>query len=101
MLLSQNSNASSTGHAEGAAGIMGLQKALLVLLNRSAPPNINFTRIRPEVAVDYGSKVVFPLGENMSLVNREGLLWAGVNSFGAGGTNAHGEFADVCAKCHY
>ncbi|KXS22005.1 thiolase-like protein [Gonapodya prolifera JEL478] len=77
------------GHAEGAAGIMGLQKAILVLLNRSAPPNINFTRIRPEVAIDYGSKVVFPLGENMNLGDREGLLWAGVNSFGAGGTNAH------------
>ncbi|KAJ3339335.1 alpha,alpha-trehalase nth1 [Gonapodya sp. JEL0774] len=86
------------GHSEGAAGIMGLMKTILVLMHRSVPPNIHFETLRADVKLDYPGKVVFPLGTNKSLEDREGLLWAGVNSFGAGGTNAHVVLQEYPAK---
>jgi acyl transferase domain-containing protein len=74
------------GHSEGASGITEFIKALLSIHYRFAPPNINFTKLRPDVAVDE-TKVY--LSDGVDLSGRKLPLRAGVNSFGAGGTNAH------------
>ncbi|KXS17636.1 ketoacyl-synt-domain-containing protein [Gonapodya prolifera JEL478] len=85
------------GHSEGAAGITGLIKAILVLLHREVPPNIHFDEIRPEVKIDV-SKIVIPTGSSYSLADRPFPIRAGVNSFGAGGTNAHVLIEEVKVK---
>ncbi|KAI9034663.1 thiolase-like protein [Hyaloraphidium curvatum] len=77
------------GHSEGAAGITEFMKATLTIHNHKIPPNINFKTLRPDVTL--APEVVLPVGAPVPLEPRApGVpLRAGVNSFGAGGTNAH------------
>jgi len=74
------------GHSEGASGITEFVKALLSLHYRVAPPNINFATLRPDVVLD---QTKIHLSNGVDLSGRALPLRAGVNSFGAGGTNAH------------
>ena len=75
------------GHLESASGIAGLIKAVLVLHNEYIPPNLHFTGLNPHISLD-DTRFVLPT---------DGLAWpadgaprfAGVSSFGFGGTNAH------------
>ncbi|MBK3589714.1 hypothetical protein JHN49_41145, partial [Streptomyces sp. MBT57] len=77
----------NVGHLEGAAGIVGLLKALLALRHRRLPASLNFASPGPRI----------PLAELGLDVQRELTEWpaperelvAGVSSFGMGGTNAH------------
>lgn len=79
---------SSIGHLEGAAGIAGFIKAVLMLQHRKIPKQLHFHK--PNRHVDWPS---------MNLqVNRQLSDWqaepeqqriAGISSFGFGGTNAH------------
>ncbi|MET9804799.1 beta-ketoacyl synthase N-terminal-like domain-containing protein, partial [Streptomyces sp. NPDC006368] len=77
----------NVGHLEGAAGIVGLLKAVLALGHRRLPPSLNFETPNPAI----------PLAELGLEVQRELTDWpapgeplvAGVSSFGMGGTNAH------------
>ncbi|KAJ3336930.1 hypothetical protein HDU93_001893 [Gonapodya sp. JEL0774] len=85
------------GHSEGAAGITGLIKTILVLQHREVPPNIHFHELRPDARID-ASKVVIPAGASYSLNDRPFPLRGGVNSFGAGGTNAHVLLEEVKLK---
>lgn len=75
------------GHLEAAAGIAGLIKLALILKNRQIPKNLHFHHPNPKIPFDqYKIKVASSLEdipENISPVT------GGVNSFGAGGTNAH------------
>ncbi|MBO1361880.1 SDR family NAD(P)-dependent oxidoreductase [Acetobacter sacchari] len=75
------------GHLEAAAGVAGFIKALLCLRYGVAPPQANLSALNP----------LIPFEELGILVSRDGLtplsgvtgaLYAGVNSFGYGGTNA-------------
>lgn len=76
------------GHLEGASGIAGFIKAALVLKNRSVPPNLHFKN--PNPSIDFSSLGLKVPTENIALANSgEHLPLAAVNSFGAGGTNAH------------
>jgi len=84
-------------HSEGAAGITGLIKAIMVCLKREVPPNIHFNTLRPDAKIDT-DKVKIPAGSAMSLADRPFPLHAGVNSFGAGGTNAHVLVEEVKVK---
>lgn len=43
---------SNIGHLEGAAGVAGLIKAIMVLEKGVIPPNINFERPNPKILVD-------------------------------------------------
>lgn len=79
---------SNTGHLGTAAGITGLIKTVLCLVNEQFVPTINLEELNPKVA-DEG-----PLFEVLTT----GRAWprtegrtrrAGVSSFGVGGTNAH------------
>lgn len=79
---------SSIGHLEGAAGIAGFIKTVLMLQHRKIPKQLHFHR--PNRHVDW---------QAMNLnVNRQLSDWqiepelqriAGISSFGFGGTNAH------------
>ncbi|USP78512.1 polyketide synthase PKS9 [Curvularia clavata] len=77
---------SNMGHPEGASGIAGVIKALLVLEKGIIPPNVYPERINPAVAAA-GPNLKFPL--EPTIWPKSGLRRVSVNSFGYGGTNAH------------
>ncbi len=75
------------GHAESAAGVAGLIKAILMLKHGIIPPHLHLKR--PNPMIDWASMPIevptrledWPAGYARRL--------AGVSSFGMGGTNAH------------
>jgi amino acid adenylation domain-containing protein len=75
------------GHLEAAAGIAGLIKVVMSLQHEQIPPHIHFKEINPYIPID----------EMPLIIPDKGLPWksntkprfAGVSSFGFGGTNAH------------
>ncbi|GAB3700042.1 SDR family NAD(P)-dependent oxidoreductase [Nocardiopsis oceani] len=73
------------GHLEGAAGIVGLLKVVLSLSHGQLPPSLNYERPHPEIDMD-GLRLA-------PQVTREPwpaqAPFAGVSSFGMGGTNCH------------
>ena len=75
------------GHAEAASGIAGLIKAVLCLEHRTIPPSLHFSEPNPRIAWDELPLVVArtaqPWPEELT------PAFAGVNSFGVTGTNAH------------
>ncbi|CAM9935418.1 unnamed protein product, partial [Chrysoparadoxa australica] len=75
------------GHLEGAAGIAGLIKAVMVLQHQAAPPNLHFSKLNPAIDVE-GFPVVFPAIGSLAPLQGSGT-YAGVSSFGFGGANAH------------
>ena len=74
------------GHLEPASGLAGLLKALLALNHGILPPSLHFDEPNPHIEFD---------DLNLSVCTQPLLLpnsaeqYAGVNSFGFGGTNAH------------
>ncbi len=77
---------SNIGHLEAAAGIAGLIKLTLILKNRLIPPNLHFQKPNPKIPFDQ-YRLRIPV--SLETIEKEGPLLGGVNSFGAGGTNAH------------
>jgi acyl transferase domain-containing protein/acyl carrier protein len=75
------------GHLEAGAGVAGVIKAVLTLEHETIPRSLFFERLNPHVSIDgtrlavAGATVAWPRGP----VPR----FAGVSSFGFGGTNAH------------
>ncbi|MFE7076293.1 SDR family NAD(P)-dependent oxidoreductase [Streptomyces sp. NPDC057620] len=75
------------GHAEAAAGIAGLIKAILCLEHGTVPPNLHLNNPNPAVAWDE-----LPLQiptQATALPERDRPHVAAVSSFGFSGTNAH------------
>ena len=73
------------GHLEAAAGIAGLIKTVLCLQNQAIPANLHFQEINPLINLAE-AKISIP----QQLQPWENLeRYAGVSSFGFGGTNAH------------
>jgi acyl transferase domain-containing protein len=77
---------SGIGHLEGAAGIAGIIKSVLVLESAIIPPNVNFEKANPKISADQ-LRLHFPQ-KNMPWPNNY-LRRISVNSFGVGGTNGH------------
>ena len=75
------------GHLESAAGIAGVIKAALCLRNRFIPPNLHFKKLNPHIQLE-GTRLRVPV-EGHEWVVKGGLRFAGVSSFGFGGTNGH------------
>jgi len=75
------------GHLEAAAGVAGLTKAALALRYETIPPHLNLDEPNPEIPFEElrlrvpTSVTPWPRGATPR--------YAGVNSFGFGGTNAH------------
>lgn len=72
------------GHLDVAAGMVGLLKAVLVLDAGRIFPQPGFTEVNPGVPLASSAFAISPAG-----VDRPGLRYAAVSSFGMGGTNAH------------
>jgi phthiocerol/phenolphthiocerol synthesis type-I polyketide synthase E len=74
------------GHADVAAGVIGLIKAILAVKHREIPPSLHYHSPNPEI--DFPMS---PFCVNNELVEWEACdspLRAGINSLGMGGTNA-------------
>jgi acyl transferase domain-containing protein/thioesterase domain-containing protein len=80
---------SQIGHLEGAAGIAGLVKAILVLRHRHAPAQAGFDTPNPRFRWDGAGMEVPRTGRDLPA---EGGL-AAVSSFGISGTNTHAVLA--------
>ncbi|MDQ5837035.1 MAG: AMP-binding protein, partial [Acidobacteriota bacterium] len=74
------------GHLESAAGIAGLIKVVLALVNEAIPPHLQLRRLNPHITLD-GTAIRIPTTLQPWRRGRKRL--AGVSSFGFGGTNAH------------
>jgi acyl transferase domain-containing protein/NADPH-dependent curcumin reductase CurA len=78
---------SNFGHLEAAAGVAGLIKAALALEHQEIPPNLHFKKLNPHIELDANhfalANAVRPWPRSKS------PRFAGVSSFGFGGTNAH------------
>jgi acyl transferase domain-containing protein len=74
------------GHADAAAGVAGLIKSALAVNSGLIPPTPGFTQPNPALGMEPTSFVV-----SSSAVDWTGdqERWAGVSSFGIGGTNVH------------
>nr|UFZ14059.1 PKS I [Streptomyces sp.] len=80
------------GHLEGAAGVVGLVKALLCVKHRELAPSLNFTHPHPGIPLD---ELRLAVQQTTSpWPHPEAPLLAGVSSFGMGGTNCHVVLAD-------
>ncbi|MEV4944054.1 type I polyketide synthase, partial [Streptomyces zaomyceticus] len=77
----------NVGHLEGAAGMVGLLKALLSLTHREIPASLNFET--PHPAIDLDALGLSVPRELTSWPHPDRTLVAGVSSFGMGGTNCH------------
>ena len=75
------------GHLEAVAGVAGLIKAALCLTHGEVPPNLHFERPNPKIPFD---KICLRVPTELTEIPcSNGTNYAGVNSFGYGGTNAH------------
>lgn len=76
------------GHADTTAGIAGLIKTVLALKYRQIPASINYTTPNPKI--DFANSPFF-VNKHLKNWEVEGNKprYAGVSSFGIGGTNAH------------
>lgn len=75
------------GHLEGAAGIAGFIKGALTAKHGIVPPNLHFNEPNPEI--DWENLKLDVPTRPTPLECSDHPRFVGVNSFGAGGTNAH------------
>ncbi|WP_086824666.1 type I polyketide synthase [Allokutzneria sp. NRRL B-24872] len=78
---------SGIGHLNQAAGIASLIKTVLALHHEELPGTLNFTAPNKQLART-GDRIQVPV-EPSTWARGERTRFAGVNSFGFGGTNAH------------
>ncbi|MBI3136505.1 MAG: SDR family NAD(P)-dependent oxidoreductase [Bacteroidetes bacterium] len=79
---------SNIGHLEPASGVAGISKLALALKHNIVPPNIHFKKGNPNIAFEkYRLKV--PTESMAWPANNGEHRFAGVNSFGFGGSNVH------------
>ncbi|WP_086845352.1 type I polyketide synthase [Amycolatopsis kentuckyensis] len=82
----------NVGHLEGAAGIVGLLKAALCIRHRELVPSLNFETPNPDIPFDELKLTVQHRAEPWPRPDEP--LYAGVSSFGMGGTNCHVVLSD-------
>ncbi|MFD5554708.1 beta-ketoacyl synthase N-terminal-like domain-containing protein [Streptomyces sp. NPDC127068] len=79
---------SNLGHLEAAAGMAGLIKTACVLHRRRVPGNLHFHHPNPRIDFDTLGLTV-PVRQRPWPTGDQARAWAGVSSFGFGGTNCH------------
>lgn len=77
---------SQLGHAGQAAGILGLIRAALALYHKVLPANTGYEQANPALEMD---KTPFTTSATSRPWRSDALRYAGVSSFGMGGTNVH------------
>src|SRR5690606_14358675 len=75
------------GHLDGAAGALGLARAIMALRFDQAPPQPFFET--PNSRIDFARAPVRPTNRLEPLADRGAPKRAGVSSFGLSGINAH------------
>ncbi len=80
------------GHTEPASGLAGLLKAMLALEHDEAPPSLHFEEPNPNI--DFTDLNLAVTGKTTPLPRSGERRFAGVSSFGFGGTSAHVVIAD-------
>ncbi|MEJ2621703.1 MAG: polyketide synthase, partial [Candidatus Thiodiazotropha sp.] len=75
---------SNMGHAEGAAGMAGLIKVLLMMEHGEIPANLHFNQANKKITGLHDGTIEV-VAKNQAY--KGGIV--GINSFGFGGTNAH------------
>ncbi|MCI4677484.1 SDR family NAD(P)-dependent oxidoreductase [Rhodoblastus acidophilus] len=84
------------GHTETAAGLAGVLKAMLALEHDLAPASLHFAC--PNPAIDF-ARLNLRVAAQATPLPRDGKpRFAGVSSYGFGGTNAHAVLADAPAR---
>lgn len=78
---------SNIGHLEPASGLAGVLKALLALEHDLLPPSLHFDEPNPEIP--FAELNLEVCTSPTPLARGDAPRYAGVNSFGFGGTNAH------------
>jgi len=81
------------GHLEPASGLAGLLKSVMALKENVVPRSLHFDNPNPDIAFDELNLHV--AGEAVPLKKNGKIRYAGVNSFGFGGANAHAILADA------
>ena len=81
------------GHLEAAAGIAGLIKVVLSLEHQKIPPHLHLKKLNPLISLA-DTPFAIPTEPQPWLVDTE-PRFAGVSSFGFGGTNAHVVLAEA------
>ncbi|MBN1481969.1 SDR family NAD(P)-dependent oxidoreductase [candidate division KSB1 bacterium] len=77
----------NVGHLDAAAGVTSLIKTALAIKHKKIPPNINFTAPNPKLELESSP---FFVNSELRDWHPEGTpRFAGVSSFGIGGTNVH------------
>ena len=76
------------GHLESAAGIAGLIKTVLALKNQKIPKNLHLKEVNPLIDLEKSPTIVPTEHQNWSKSEKK-IRYAGINSFGFTGTNAH------------
>jgi acyl transferase domain-containing protein/NADPH:quinone reductase-like Zn-dependent oxidoreductase len=80
------------GHLEAAAGVAALIKVVLALENQAIPRNLSFVQLNPQISLATDSRLRLALEAQpwpRSDTRAGQPRFAGVSSFGLGGTNAH------------
>ncbi len=77
---------SNLGHLEAAAGVAGLLKTVLSLHHGALPATLHFERPSPHIPFE---SLKLQVVDRLQPWPRSPRRWAGVSSFGFGGTNAH------------
>jgi len=77
---------SNVGHLEAAAGLAGLLKATLAAHHGEIPPTLHVTEPNPALSL---ATTRLALADRLCDWPGDGPRYAGVSSFGFGGTNAH------------
>ena len=77
---------SNIGHLEPASGLAGLFKAILALEHRKLPASLHLDSVNP--AIDFAA-LNLSVASSAITLPQTGTWFAGVSSFGFGGTNAH------------
>jgi acyl transferase domain-containing protein/SAM-dependent methyltransferase/acyl carrier protein len=88
----------NVGHLETAAGVAGLLKAMLVLKEGKIPGSLHFTRPNPHIDFEK-LKLRIPTSVE-PFPETDAERFAGVNSFGFGGANAHVILAEPPSPPH-
>ncbi|MDO3410500.1 amino acid adenylation domain-containing protein [Saccharibacillus sp. CPCC 101409] len=80
----------NVGHTDTAAGVIGMLKVALGLEHRYIPGTVHYDRPNPKIRFADTPFKVSAQGVDWDTARGErGVLRAGINSFGVGGTNAH------------
>lgn len=78
---------SNIGHLDSASGVAGFIKCVLSLYNGILPPTINYKK--PNKKIDFANSPFYVNDTLKKWTSPDGILRAGISSFGMGGTNVH------------